>query len=396
MTQIGVVGGVYAERCAFPEWDQVFGSAGRAAVALSGLVDNVVLHTAFVESHRPRIAPIFESYGIKLEFADSSQLIGFEYLHPLDEPQIFPSLERIDPAPNFSVESEVVVQFGMLECTPSVRAKHCVYDPQSPLHPVSFRKTGGAADQLAVILNAGEAARLTGSDDDLAQAVLKYEGAQVVVVKRGLDGAEVATSAGEQAVVPAYKTDNVFTIGSGDVFVSAFTYAWAIESMPVAKAAEYASKAVAMYVNSQTLPIASPSRVAKFDGEAVQRKGGKIYLAGPFRQMGQRWLVDDARRRLRELGMEVFSPVHDIGHGPAEKVVHKDLAAIDECDAMFAIFNGTTPGSMFEVGYARAKGKPVFGVAQNVRDVDLKLPKGSGCVIHRDYVSALHQVAWRS
>ena len=130
--------------------------------------------------------------------------------------------------------------------------------------------------------------------------------------------------------------------------------------------------------------------------ETVKKAGGRIYLAGPFRETGQRLFINDARSQLKALGMEVFSPIHDVGPGGAEMVVQQDLDAVRQCDAVFAILNGSSPGTVFEVGYARALNKPVFCVTQNMRDVDVKLPKGSGANLHDDYVSALFQIAWRS
>lgn len=153
---------------------------------------------------------------------------------------------------------------------------------------------------------------------------------------------------------------------------------------------------MAEYIESRTLPLASQSQVTLAKRQKIEIKGGKIYLAGPFRELGQRVLINEARGLLTDLGMEVLSPVHDIGHGDAEKVVPKDLAEIDSCDAVFAILNGSSPGTVFEVGYAIAKGKPTFCLAQNMRDQDLKLPKGAGADIHTDFVSAIHRLAWRA
>ncbi|MGZ3459902.1 MAG: nucleoside 2-deoxyribosyltransferase, partial [Archangium sp.] len=116
----------------------------------------------------------------------------------------------------------------------------------------------------------------------------------------------------------------------------------------------------------------------------------------PFFTLGQRWLVDEAWRSLGELGLEVFSPVHDVGAGPADQVAPADLAALDACDAVFAILDGTDSGTLFEVGYARARGKPVYALAQTVADEDLKMVQGSNCRIFDDFVTALHHTAWRT
>lgn len=123
---------------------------------------------------------------------------------------------------------------------------------------------------------------------------------------------------------------------------------------------------------------------------------GRIYLAGPFFTLGQRWLIDESRRCLIELGLNVFSPVHNVGSGPADAVAPADLAAIDECDAIFAILDGMDSGTIFEVGYARARNKPVYALAQTVSEEDLKMILGSGCRIYDDFVTALYHVAWRT
>ena len=152
---------------------------------------------------------------------------------------------------------------------------------------------------------------------------------------------------------------------------------------------------MATYVETSSLPIISTEDSKNSTREPVMLKGGRVYLAGPFRELGQRILINEARSIIRRLGMDVFSPVHDIGHGPAEQVVKKDLEAIEKSDALFVILNGSSPGTLFEVGYAIRGEQQVFCVAQNMRKVDLKLPLGSGCIVHRDFVTALHLLAWR-
>jgi hypothetical protein len=41
---INVIGGVYRERCLKPSWDHVFGSGGRAAIAIATMGTKVNLH----------------------------------------------------------------------------------------------------------------------------------------------------------------------------------------------------------------------------------------------------------------------------------------------------------------------------------------------------------------
>ena len=191
------------------------------------------------------------------------------------------------------------------------------------------------------------------------------------------------------------KTENVFTVGSGDIFVAAFALAWGKEGMSPLEAADYASLSVAQYVESETRELRPVAEAPQMSRLPVHLAGGSVYLAGPFRELGQRVVINEARKALLGMGVNVFSPVHDIGHGPAEQVVQKDLKAIQDCDAVLAIVSGSSPGTLFEVGYAVALAKPVFCVAQNLRSNDIKLPQGAGCVVHEDLISALHLLAWR-
>lgn len=396
MSSIAIVGGVYGEECAFPYWKEIYGSAGRAAVGLSSHVEQIELHTMMPIEMAPRVTPNFESFGIELHTYPSDVFISFDYLHCLADPTITPRTHQIKQQPKFEVHKDVVVMFGMMESCPRIVADICIYDPQSPIEPRLFRDTGSEANRLAVIANSREIELLTGLKGvDGATALLAKEKAEIVISKCGMDGAILVDVSGQITKVPAYETKNVFTIGSGDIFVAAFSFAWAIQKMPAPKAAEYASKAVAQYVENSALPILSIDEAEKSTRNVIRLTGGEIYLAGPFRELGQRVIVNEARKILRGLGLSVFSPVHDIGHGPPEQVVAQDLKAIDRCDAVLAIMNGSSPGTVFEVGYAVAKGKPVYCVAQNMRSNDMKLPIGAGCIVHQDFISALHLLAWR-
>ncbi|MDD9973319.1 MAG: PfkB family carbohydrate kinase [Candidatus Poribacteria bacterium] len=396
MTSIDVIGGVYGESCAFPHWNQIYGSAGRASAALSTHVDTVRLHTILPEAYVQRIQPIYDAFGVDVCIKAGTQFIGFDYLHCLANPIISPSPDTIQQQDQFEVQADVAVVFGMMECLPKVKADICVYDPQSPSNPKRFNESGSEARRLAFIANNDEIRKLSGKDGlEGAQSVLQTEKAEVVILKNGLNGALIVDTEGQIGKVPAYKTDNVFTIGSGDVFTAAFAYAWGICNFNPLLAAEFGSQAVAKYVETSSLPMISIEDAKNCKREPVNLKGGRVYLAGPFRELGQRILINEARSLICQLGMEVFSPVHDIGHGAAEQVVKKDLDAIEKSDALFVILNGSSPGTLFEVGFAIRGEQQVFCVAQNMRSVDMKLPLGSGCVVHPDFVTALHFLAWR-
>jgi len=395
MTEIDIVGGIYREKCAFPYWDQLFGSAGRAANALVGHIEKIRLHSALADEERTLANAVFAEGNIELKITPREKQVVFEYLHCLSVPKIFPD-HGVTQLKMPDVTGDVIVKFGMLESDPCVNGDYVVYDPQSSSNPLSFSESGSTANHLAIIANRGEILGMvkTTSVDEAVRILFDAEKADVIVVKDGINGATVYERA-RPSHVPAYVTQNVFSIGSGDVFVAAFALAWAVQRHPPAVAADFASRSTADYVETCLLPI-NPLTGNPAPRDQAFKTGGNIYLAGPFRELGQRMMIDDARKQLVSLGMSVFSPIHDIGPGSAEIVVRQDLSAIEQCDAVFAILNGSSPGTVFEVGYARALKKPVFCVAQNMREVDLKLPRGSGAHLHEDYVSALFQIAWRS
>lgn len=396
MTAITIAGGVYHERCIWPDWDHFYGSAGRAAAALSGHVDTITLRSYARPDVATRFSPYADLYGFTFDPVHTEQVVSFEYIHSLSVPLIRPAPVMIPPNPPIPVSASVVLRFGMLEGCARVDAERCVYDPQSAFHPEPFDANGSNAKHLAIVANQGETLALGGGNDPIAaaQSLLK-RGAEVVVVKSGAKGAYVVEASGVSHV-SAYRTDRVWTVGSGDVFAAIFAAYWGAHGAPTVDAAELASRAVAAYVESMALPVPLPPVLLQSSRPKTVAAGGKVYLAAPFFTLGQRWLVDEARRGLGELGLEVFSPVHDVGAGPADQVAPADLAALDVCDAVFAILDGTDSGTLFEVGYARAHGKPVYALAQTVSNEDLKMVQGSNCRIFDDFVTALHHTAWRT
>jgi hypothetical protein len=223
---------------------------------------------------------------------------------------------------------------------------------------------------------------------------LREEGAEVVVLKLGPQGALVITATG-QTEIPLYRTDRVWKLGSGDVFSATFAALWGHQGMAPATAADFASRATAYYCETRSLPAPLPDTLTKLNYPIVRPGAGQIYLAGPFFDLGQRWLVDEARAMLLDMGARVFSPVLEVGPGPASIVAPEDIAGLEASDLVFAILNGLDPGTIFEVGYAVKLGLPVVGLAQNVKDEDLKMIVGCGCELSDDFVSAIYRAIWR-
>jgi nucleoside 2-deoxyribosyltransferase len=394
MTGLHIVGGLYAEECVSPQWNEVFGSGGRAAAATAGSVQTRL--TACIDDRlREDGKALAERCKFDFDPIATDRHLHFWYMHPLATPEISPPLHRLGPPTKFSITDDVVLRFGMLEADPVVSAKTAIYDPQSAFTPASFADNGSTAERLAIVLNSYEATALVGvgKPDDLAQRVMVSEKAQVVILKRGSHGAIVAWPGGS-ATVPAYRTDNVWKIGSGDVFSAAFALFWGIQNLPPVRAAELASRATADYCNCQQLPIRPVGELDQLKFKPISEPKGQIYLAGPFFDLGQRWMIEEARKALLGLGAKVFSPIHDVGAGPAEMVAPADLRGLDESQVVLAILNGTDSGTIFEVGYAVNRSIPVVALAQNVKDEDLKMITGSGCRVTKNFTTAIYLSVW--
>ncbi|MFV9485188.1 nucleoside 2-deoxyribosyltransferase [Pseudomonas aeruginosa] len=104
--------------------------------------------------------------------------------------------------------------------------------------------------------------------------------------------------------------------------------------------------------------------------------------------------MDEARSALQDMGFNVFSPIHDVGVGPAKDVAQADLKALDACSVVLAVLDGLDPGTLFEVGYARAKGIPVIAVAESVDPSALTMFIGSDCYITNDFTTAIYVTCW--
>ena len=170
-------------------------------------------------------------------------------------------------------------------------------------------------------------------------------------------------------------------------------------------AAWYASYAVSKYVETG-IDIISPALLDDMLVESLRRQVSRsqksiraipntqIYLAGPFFNTAQQWLIDEARSILRDFGFNVFSPIHDVGEGDINTVASADLKALQESGIVIALLDGLDPGTIFEIGYARALDIPVVVAAENVSASDLTMIIGSGCEVTNDFATAIYSTCW--
>jgi nucleoside 2-deoxyribosyltransferase len=393
---ITIVGGTYRELCFEPYWNEIFGSGLRACHAIHRLAPNETLeYFTFCDSITSEYIKL--SPFIICNASPIDKNISFYYDHPLITPRIHPRPDTIDISGNaISVTADDALLFGMIEGRCNIRAKRLVYDPQSPANPIAFSATKSNADQLAYVINIHEAKILSKKDDisDVKRFFFEEENASVLVLKMGPRGALVVLPNGEENAIPVYQTPHVWPIGSGDVFAAIFAFRW-FQSGNAIAAANEASWQTASYCNSRDFQFSEQRSRQDFVPMLVDRFIVKtVYLAGPFFKFTDRWLIDQIRTSLLGLGLQVFSPFHDVGHGIASEVVKKDLEALDRADIIFSVLDGLDSGTLFEVGYAVCKGKAVIGYVENESTESVKMLEGTSCNLEKDLTTSIYKCYW--
>lgn len=337
--------------------------------------------------------------AIPFEASEVAETVTFSYLHPLSKPAIEPdNYVRAcgQKQGEIVVKAAKVLRFGMVEGSAKVEAKMATYDPQTPSDPRDFGENGSVAERLAVVANKTEASRLTDekTPEKACMAILKG-GAEVAVVKCGTDGCVVATSRGV-AKVPAYRTTRVWRIGSGDVFSALFAHGWMELGLQPVKAADRASRGASHYV--QTLAFPNRNEVNKRGLRPLRRlparRHKQVYLAGPFFNLAQRWLIEEFRQALSGAGVRVFSPLHAVGRGGPEVVYEPDMKGLRECGVVLACLDGLDSGTIYEVGYAHCLGKKVIAFVTAERNEDLKMIIGGKSDMTGDFATALYLTVW--
>jgi nucleoside 2-deoxyribosyltransferase len=392
-----VVGGSYLEQINEPYWRELYGSGLRAAAAISSLSDSVILKSYLSKGEETLAMAKADALGFTLQVAPRERPISFKYIHSLSCPEITPHPTMIRREHSIHIETEeCILRFGFMEGDAVVKGQTVVYDPQSAFKPEEFAANGSSADRLALVLNLGEAEVLAGTAcvEDAGPVLIKRSKADVVVIKRGPLGCAIFTDDGMLSV-PAFRTNQINPIGSGDMFAAVFAHFWGEEERDPSEAAEKASRAAAFACAHQQLPLPedydTQDELTPVTGSL---NGKKVYLAGPFFTMPQLWLIEQGLHALRSSGIDVFSPYHDVGMGSADDIYMLDTKGIQDSCVLLAYLDGLDPGTLYEIGYAKALGKPVVVFVQNEHEGDLKMIAGAGCIICADFATAIYQTIW--
>lgn len=400
-----VTGGVYGERCIWPHRDdKIYGSGGRAAAAIANIADDLLLASYCPPQWVADVAASAAALNYQIDLKPSPECINFTYLHPLSKPDCAQLDEHNRKSAMASdiieADDDVVLRFDMIEGQAKVRASRAVFDPQTGGVKNHFIENGSVADELTVVLNEDDAYQATRVGPWAAGPKIQREwNAKNVVIKRGWRGALVFAGDQTPVEVPAFKSTSVYKIGSGDVFSAFFTHFWGNERADPIEAAQMASRAVSRYVDTRTLPVVLPD---DFHPEPFvwqkPRKRPYIYLAGPFFNLAQRWLVEEAHTQFDRLGVDVFSPFHDVGRAiDNTNVASEDLQGLKDVDVILALCNDVDIGTIFEIGFAKGnpkQPKPVVIYSETMPDSQKTMLTGTSCEIVPDFCSAIYRSIW--
>ena len=368
-----VVGGLYNEICLQPAWNGLYGSGGRAALAISKLSNEVILHSYFEEESSMRLDS-YRDLGIRLKLEHRAESIAFAYFHPLSTPYLHPEKPR--QSRPIWVEGQTALRFGFVEGEAIVKAKRAVFDPQSSRQAQSFFSNGSSAEQLAIVLNEFELSRREEAEtiSHAAREIIRKEQANVVVIKRGFKGATVVDEYQRSFEIPSFKSPAVFKIGTGDVFSALFAHYWAEHELAPEVAAYKASECVANYSATRRLPLGELA--TNFEPVSGPTRG-PVRVIGARDTLGRHYVLEEAKHRLRELGIDVQDNVFDEdGESPAAILVLAEGLESERIQSITSSVSGT-PVVLFDQRLAIGK-----------------LASPIAVVPVRDFTTALYHAAW--
>ncbi len=393
---INVVGGTYREINFDDVSMEIFGSGFRCAKFLLENKSSV----NFITSGNAEVVKVLKENQkvypkLKFECHPYDELITFQYSFALDDPSIFPSLLNIKKTKDWEFVGDDLIAFGMLESDYEIDCKRVVYDPQTSIKPKRFSELG-KAQELVYIINRNEAHSISSSQDieEIKKYFFKEENVKAFIIKNGPHGATLYTKSDEHHI-PCYITNNVYKIGSGDIFTASFGYYWMSKNLSLEESALFASKSTAVYCDKKAYIDCTNNfkfEYKEFKARNLSKK--QVYLASPFFTLSELILVDKIRDALLSFGVNVFSPFHDIGLGEAISIAKKDIEGIENSDVIFAVLDNLDSGTLIESGFSMAIGKTIIGYHRTCDDNKLLMLKPGNFTTNSNLTAALYQTIW--
>lgn len=336
---------------------------------------------------------VYEQFTFEL--MPYKDMITFKYSFPLDSPSIFPNILNISKENSLTVKGDNIIAFGMLEADYLICGEKVVYDPQTSINPKKFSDFG-QAKELVYIVNKNEANSIAESDniDIIKEYFFLKEKATAFIIKDGPFGATLYHQ--DRIIqIPSFITNNVFKIGSGDIFTTSFGFYWMHKELSIEESAKLASQSTAIFCDIKAyvdVTTFANFEFKEFSPKSINDK--QIYLASPFFALSELILIDKIRNAFLSFGIKVFSPFHDVGIGQSELIAKKDLEGIDSSDIIFCLLDNYDSGTLIESGYSLAKGKKIIGYHRTCEEDKLLMLKASNIEYYNHLTTAIYRTIW--
>jgi hypothetical protein len=210
------------------------------------------------------------------------------------------------------------------------------------------------------------------------------ENADTVVIKRGPAGALVfCRGYTTPKIIPAFRTDAVFKIGSGDVFSAMFAHYWSTRGRDAATAAELASRQVADYVQTRILP--RPAVLPQLEEVAGAPSKLRVLLAADVETTPALWLAEEARAALLNLGVAEVKSSNAFGI-----LLPKEI--FTTCDVVLVLPRTETGLAALTAAAAVNFGIPCIGFAETIETS--RALRQAGALVIGDFAASIYSVIW--
>ncbi|WP_059050382.1 PfkB family carbohydrate kinase [Paenibacillus senegalimassiliensis] len=269
----------------------------------------------------------------------------------------------------------------------------------------SIKQARGILKYVTVLLVNEEEALLLSESLEINEAIRKIEkmGPKYTIIKRGHKGCILVQ--GEKTIeIPAYKSNVVCTLGSGDAFGGALAATF-LETGDIEYSVQIANCVAANFIESFAIETLIDKAGVEKDihyrekfiiNEASPKR---IYLAGPFFSKQELDWVRHVENRLENARFTILSPSrengvinNDTSLEQRYNIFQSDINLLNSADIVIALLDHDDPGTCFEIGYAFQKKIPVYGYKTSQKSPNNMIQ--FGCVQTTDNIEELIRVLY--
>lgn len=317
---------------------------------------------------------------------------------------------EIDFNPSLNDECKGLLLFPLDHSFPKTMCKQAFekdipifLDPK--LNDKSIQQAREILKYVTVLLVNEEEALLLSESIDINEAIRKLEkmGPRYTIIKKGHKGC-ILVQEGEKIEIPAYKSNVVCTLGSGDVFGGALAATF-LETGDIEYSVQVGSCVAANFIESFVIETVIDKVGVEKDihyrekfiiNEASPKR---IYLAGPFFSKQELNWVHYIGKRLEAACFTILSPSrengvinNDTSLEQRKSIFQADINLLNSADIVVALLDHDDPGTCFEIGYAFEKGIPVYGYKTSQTNLNNMIQ--CGCVQTTDNIEELIRVLY--